>query len=428
MPVARAFMWPGVLVPACASILPCASKTAADRSPTSRTIGVNDVRMSAAACSFVTAMRRVQRISSVTGSRSGIDLHPEVAVVFTPPPPANADRHRRLPLLDHGRTPDRLPGAEPVAVDDPRLHEALLLVRPDRPPSLHRAATPSDGTDLDRRLWPANPDSPGQDLGLDARRPAPVEAEIGLLEVFRRLRGGPSLQLLAERYGYGLALASVADVGGEVEAHLTGGNARPRQLPSALPRHVVQGLSYGGPVDLAEERGKAAGEVEGRRRRQQAKGGCDPGAGREEEGRDAEHPGHSPGVDRSRAAGGHQREAADVAAALDGVHPRRGGHVLVHDAVDARGGLLLGQGQARRQAPDRLASSLQVERHGAAQEEMRVQVAEEEVRVGYRGLNAALAVAGRPRLGARAVGTHLGQAELVEARDAATTGADLDKV
>src|ERR1700730_957824 len=337
MPVASAFMWPGVPVTACASILPCASKTAADRSPTSRTIGVNDVRMSAAACSFVTAMRRVQRISSVTGSRSGIDLHPEVAVVVKAPPAANADHHRRLPLLDHGRTPDRLPGAEPVAVDDPRLHEALLLVRPDRPPSLHHAATPSDGTDLDRRLWPANPDSPGQDLGLDARRPASVEAEIGLLEGFLHLPRGPSLQPLSERYGYGLALASVADVGGEVDAHLTSANARPRQLPSALPRHFAQGLSHPGPVDLAEDRGKAAGEVAGRRRRQQAKGGWDPGAGREEEGRDAEHPRHSPGVDRSRAAGGHQREAADVAAALDGVHARRGGHALRHGLGGARG-------------------------------------------------------------------------------------------
>src|SRR3981081_4641012 len=180
MPVASAFMWPGVPVTAWASIFPCASKTAADRSPTSRTIGVNAVRMSAAACSSVTAMRRVQRISSVTGSRSGIHPHPEVAVVVKAPAAAHADHHRRLPLLDHGRSPDRLPGAEPVAVDDPRLHEALLLVRPDRPQSLHRPATPSDGTDLDRRFWPAHTDSPGQYLGLDPWGPTPVEAERGL--------------------------------------------------------------------------------------------------------------------------------------------------------------------------------------------------------------------------------------------------------
>ena len=59
---------PGVPVTACASILPSASKTAAERSPDSRTMGVKDVRWRVAACSLATVMRRVHRICNDTGS------------------------------------------------------------------------------------------------------------------------------------------------------------------------------------------------------------------------------------------------------------------------------------------------------------------------------------------------------------------------
>ena len=78
-------MCPGVPVTACATMKPRRSKTPAERSPASRTIDVNEVRMSAAACSLTTPMRRLQQMSSVTGSIA--------------PPPA------RWPSL-HGRRRD----------------------------------------------------------------------------------------------------------------------------------------------------------------------------------------------------------------------------------------------------------------------------------------------------------------------------------
>ena len=50
--------WPGVPVTAWASMRACRSKTPADRSPHSRTIGLKAVRSSAWACSSTTEMSR----------------------------------------------------------------------------------------------------------------------------------------------------------------------------------------------------------------------------------------------------------------------------------------------------------------------------------------------------------------------------------
>ena len=54
--------WPGVPVTACASMRPWRSNTPAERSPHSRTIGENAVRISTCACSSTTAIRRFHMI------------------------------------------------------------------------------------------------------------------------------------------------------------------------------------------------------------------------------------------------------------------------------------------------------------------------------------------------------------------------------
>ncbi len=68
MASAMELMWPGVPVTACATMKPRRSKTPAERSPASRTMEVNDVRMRAAACSLTTPISRLQQMSRVTGS------------------------------------------------------------------------------------------------------------------------------------------------------------------------------------------------------------------------------------------------------------------------------------------------------------------------------------------------------------------------
>jgi hypothetical protein len=72
---AMELMCPGVPVTAWATIQPRRSKTPADRSPASRTMDVNEVRMRAAACSLTTPISRFQQMSRVMGS-------------ITRPPPA----------------------------------------------------------------------------------------------------------------------------------------------------------------------------------------------------------------------------------------------------------------------------------------------------------------------------------------------------
>ena len=52
------FTWPGVPVTACASIRPCRSNIPADKSPASRTVVENAVRIITCACSSTTAISR----------------------------------------------------------------------------------------------------------------------------------------------------------------------------------------------------------------------------------------------------------------------------------------------------------------------------------------------------------------------------------
>ena len=59
---AMEFTWPGVPVTAWASILPWRSKTPAERSPDSRTMGLKAVRSRVWACSSTTASSRFHMI------------------------------------------------------------------------------------------------------------------------------------------------------------------------------------------------------------------------------------------------------------------------------------------------------------------------------------------------------------------------------
>src|SRR5579885_2562491 len=256
-------MWPAVPVMAWASMLPRASKTAAERSPTSRTMGVKEVRMSAAACSLATAIRRLQRISRVTGSSSAIDPHHQVAGGVQLGPAPGADDRRRLPLLDHGRPLHHLPRPEPVAVEDAGLDETPPLLRPDRAPALEGRPGERLPHRRRRRAGPADPQPPGQDLGLHPRRPAVVEPDVGPLERLLDLPAGTGGQLLPEADRERIALAAVAHVDRDLDPDPTRLDPGPPQLLDPLTSHLVQQAPHRLPVDLADRLRPAAGEVEG---------------------------------------------------------------------------------------------------------------------------------------------------------------------
>jgi len=104
-----------------------------------------------------------------------------------------------------------------------------------------------------------------------------------------------------------------------------------------------------------------------------------------------------------------------------------GGHVLVDDAIDAPGGLR----DVETEGPgdvllDGAVGGRAIEPHAPAQEELGVEVAEQQIGVGHRGLAAAQVVAGGAGVGARAVGADLEEPHAVDARDRAAAGADLD--
>src|SRR5438046_3974896 len=123
-------------------------------------------------------------------------------------------------------------------------------------------------------------------------------------------------------------------------------------------------------------------------------------------------------MDGPGATEGEERVLAQVAAALDPVDAGGGGHGLVchamapprcprHVEAERAGDVLL----------DAATRGLPTQAHAPAQEELGVEIAEQEVRVGDRREATPEAVAGGTGVGARAVGTDLQEAHPVHARD-----------
>jgi hypothetical protein len=113
---------------------------------------------------------------------------------------------------------------------------------------------------------------------------------------------------------------------------------------------------------------------------------------------------------------------------LGDVHARGVGHVLVDEVVDAPGEACDGEAGALGEwAHGRLGCG-EIDGHAAADEIGGVEVAEHQVGIGDRRLCAAPAVGGGARLGARADGPDLQEADVVEISDGAAAGADLDQL
>ena len=107
--------------------------------------------------------------------------------------------------------------------------------------------------------------------------------------------------------------------------------------PVASLRHLVEhGVDRGG-IEAAQPHEAAAHDLEGDRRAQEADRRADAGAGRDQHVGDAELLGEARGVQRRAAAEGDQGAALELGAALDGVHARGIGHVLLDDLGDAEG-------------------------------------------------------------------------------------------
>ena len=149
---------------------------------------------------------------------------------------------------------------------------------------------------------------------------------------------------------------------------------------------------------VANRWGRGPHEVERQRRGEEAECRQRTRPVGHEDARHPENAPHLPRVHGTRAAEGKQRIASQVLAALDAVHAGGGRHVLVDDAVDAPRGL----GEAQAHPPghalfDGPAGRFHVEAHAATQEELGVEVAQQQVRVGDGRLVPSRSVAGRHR-------------------------------
>ena len=131
--------WPGVPVTACASMRPCRSNTPAERSPHSRTIGENAVRISVCACSSTTAISRFHMICRSISSalRRHVGLHARLRSPLDHDTPGRVDarvearghERRGVVLGDHRRTRQRARPAPCARAD--RVGTSML--RPARP-------------------------------------------------------------------------------------------------------------------------------------------------------------------------------------------------------------------------------------------------------------------------------------------------------
>ena len=142
----------------------------------------------------------------------------------------------------------------------------------------------------------------------------------------------------------------------------------------------------------------------------------------------AEQPRQRAAVQRPGAAEREEREVARVVAALHRHHADGADHVVVDDGEDAaRGGLDAHAQRLGDAAVDRCACAFGIESEAAAQQVGR-QVAEGEMGVRDGRLDAAAAVADRPRHGTGALRAHDQRARVRHARDGTAACADGDDV
>ena len=178
----------------------------------------------------------------------------------------------------------------------------------------------------------------------------------------------------------------------------------------------------------AQRRQRAARLLERQRRRQEAQRRSRAARRRNQHLPNAQDARDICRMRRPGATEGDHRIAARVLALLHQVDARSTRHRLAHHRMNARRRLHRRQPQLAAQPRQRRFRRRLVQRHGAAQEEAGVVVAQQQVGVRHGRVQPALPIAGRPRRGARAARPHLQQTRLVQRCYRTTSSADLDHV
>ena len=266
---------------------------------------------------------------------------------------------------------------------------------------------------LDARSFVKMGVEPGVDLGEGGR-------QVGYIVFAERLARQRHVDLVH--------LTEEPHVGGAGDGDIAGSNAGLRQQPSSFRLEVREQAVHRAEIHLFHQAGQRARLLEADRRDQETECRRRPGRRRHD---DLAHPQLARHPRRMGRPGAAQRDhcvTPGVVSLLDDVDPCRARHVLAHDFVVAPRRLHRRQAQGLADFVDCRLRCGPVQRHSAAEEKARIQIAQKKVGVGNRRLRSPVSIASRPRVGAGAAGPHLQQAQAVDARDRSPSGTDLDHV
>src|SRR5712692_2660834 len=269
MDVAIALMCPGVPVTDWPIIRPWVSNRPQARSWLSRTIVLKAVRISASCCSLATESRRLQMISSVTGSIALSDIdksYDNVRLLVHTRAAARSHNQSRLPLLDDRWAAKALTGSERIAIVHGRLTIAALFREVGHARvfdgALPRGIAPRQ-MKIGRRSRPAGDHAPVDHLERDIRSFSSIECLVDPLKSRSHLREVPlAKHAIRKRHRDFVPLPYVAHVRTILVRNLGIGKARLLEHRSTLASHLLQESIDEIPVEVIQPAVGATDKIE----------------------------------------------------------------------------------------------------------------------------------------------------------------------
>ena len=169
------------------------------------------------------------------------------------------------------------------------------------------------------------------------------------------------------------------------------------------------------PRNIPEPNEVAPRHLNGRRRHQEAKRRCGPGAEWTDNTLQLEQSCQMKRMHRPGAAKGEHRVLAQIHPPLRRIDARRGGHRFIDDLLDSGGGLPHRQtGRLRYLFPNGRLGGTAVEGHAPTEKRVGIDVTESEIGIGYRRRQAATAVTRGSGFCSRAVRPDLDEPHAVD--------------
>ena len=363
------------------------------------------------------------------GMRLGAAGHDDVAGGVDPGIEARRHEGRGLGLDDQGRAAHRVSRYEvgPAVADSlrrvPRVVECQGPLTDGRGRGEPRAIAGA------RRSLGGRGDAhrPVHHLDLHARDDATVQAGVVGLEGGDQVLDPGGIERASRNADLDLVtLAAIAHERGA--GHGERGSARAGLHDRCgLPAHVFEQRIHRRRVEVGNPDVVAAHQLERHRSRKEPDRG--PGA-RIRGDDDFAHPDllrHARGMQGTVPAERDHRAVFKVLSLLHRVHARRVGHGLVHHLRYAVGAIRRAGAEAGSDVTlDGAAGEIEVEPQASVRKGVGVEIAGHRVGIGHRRSIATAPVAGGSWIGARAAGSDAQSRQLVDARDGAAAGSDLD--